>query len=441
MKKELKKLITITSSILTLCNIVSAHDMPSPVVGEKIADAVYSDLAVYINHYPIPSYNVNDYSVIIAEDLVNYCCDVAWNEESRTLNITKSSDKNEFTPPAVYKPSVPTGTFFRDVLFTDITTFVNGKEVTSFNINGQTMIVIDEFGECMDGYTWAPGVHSAKAWLENKHMKDFNYLEYRTKEILNMAEYCAINTSVFSDYDDLNLDGTDEFFEIICDGDNHLITVKFNNIIRTIETENSPNTMQAYVCDVDTNDGVKDLAFTISEIDAGDSLYILKCDNNLTPYRFEEKNPDGSSSYIDHCDLGYIGFYSKFNFNDDGTFSVKSQTNSYGMWSIIKNYSLANGFFTENISDYYEVIPEHYSTYGLKSKEKEMSEIGYIKAHSDFHSNNITINKNEYFTVVFDDCKDNLYITKENGESGWICIKDRIHDLMELNEDYFYIAG
>lgn len=116
--------------------------------GDVTGRAVYTDIAAYINGYPIPSYNVDGYTVIVAEDLRNYGFDVVWDGEARTLSIYLSGGTiNGMSGVCTYPNAV--GRKFADTLFTDIKTFVNGSPITSYSINGYTMIelkALDEFG-------------------------------------------------------------------------------------------------------------------------------------------------------------------------------------------------------------------------------------------------------------------------------------------------------
>ncbi len=112
--------------------------------GDVLGYAKYTDISAYINHYPITSYNINDYTAVVAEDLRNYGFNVEWNGENRSLFITKNADATQITPyGTVYKHSAKAGQNSFPYLQTDIVTYVNGSKVDSFNIDGRTCIYID----------------------------------------------------------------------------------------------------------------------------------------------------------------------------------------------------------------------------------------------------------------------------------------------------------
>lgn len=135
--------------------------------GDIIGYAKYTDISAYINHYPITSYNINDYTAVIAEDLRNYGFNVIWNGNDRSLSITRNNNANEITPyGTIYKYSEKAGQNSFPYLETDIVTYINGQKVDSFNINGQTCVYIDDlapYGEVV----WVPEIRAIKMWISD----------------------------------------------------------------------------------------------------------------------------------------------------------------------------------------------------------------------------------------------------------------------------------
>lgn len=421
-------------------------------VGDKIGEAVYSDLSVYINHYPIPAYVVNDYAVIIAEDLVNYCCDVDWDGNTRTLSITKSDEKTSFNVPEIYKTSMPVGTKYSDVLYTDIQAHVNGNSVTSFNINGRTMIVIDEFGNYTDGYTWVPELRAAKAWLDGKHITEYRPLSQRTVNLFNLYDYDY--TEHFYNSADFDFDGKAEKIAIDISSPtedtwmDQKMRITIGDSVRTVDTIGAW-IAAVYVCDIDASDGCKDIAIITDEGSADPVLRIFRYDDYLTQYQFQGYDYyEDRVSAIDELWTGYIDSC-YFNANDDGSITVECQTPSMGMWNVYKTFYRDDyGVFVEAKPEYYEILPdfmqnalEYMDIYG---KERTMWQQGYIKAYIKFSSNGLTINKGDYFKVLYDDGNDYVYAVKENGKAGWIYIgwtDTNWEDRYNLNQHYFYMAG
>lgn len=114
----------------------------SPAFAQNLA--VKSDIKAYIDYTPIRSYNIDGYTYVIAEELRNYGFDVIWNNDDRTLRIYRK----ELTAPIYTKELFdldfdPVSSSY--IIYpTDIKTYLNGSEVNSFNIGGQTVIQIDE---------------------------------------------------------------------------------------------------------------------------------------------------------------------------------------------------------------------------------------------------------------------------------------------------------
>ncbi len=116
-------------------------------VGDKVSSYAYTDIVTYINDTPIESFNINWETAVIVEDLVNYGFNVAWDPGARTLKVTRSAGK-PFA--ASYKPAASghkNGDYAGDVLYTDIVTYFDGKKVESFNINGRTIVYVNDIAD------------------------------------------------------------------------------------------------------------------------------------------------------------------------------------------------------------------------------------------------------------------------------------------------------
>ncbi len=161
----MKKSISILLVIVCLCsfNFVVAQAK----VGDRIGEALNTDIVAYVNHYAIPSYAVNGQSVVVAEDLRNFGFDVVWDGENRALYITRNQNTDVQTMQV--DKSAVTGSVFADILETDIRVFANDKQITSYAMNGYTMIPIEElnmFGEV----TWSNEERAIKLWVDGLHI-------------------------------------------------------------------------------------------------------------------------------------------------------------------------------------------------------------------------------------------------------------------------------
>lgn len=402
--------------------------------GDRIARADYTDMSVYINHYPIESYMVGGYAVIPAEELANYCCDVVWSEADWALYITKSETKQEFTAPMVYRSSRP-GKFYSDVYKTDIRCIINGTEVPTFNINGRIFITIDDFGLCMDEYTWADWAYAAKAWLNGKPIKEYKSIPFGT-DLLFLSD-STDDPLNWSGVHDLNYDGIKENIRVSVSRNDGSIEVNVGGRKKSFGWAVSIKAV--YVCDIDSSDGVMDLAIMFSNDHACSDLYVIKYDKNLSVYDFLQ--------FSEIYNVLYLGPYEPyFRVIDDNTIIIKKMTCSQGMWPIFATYKLDRYgmIFNEVKSSYYEILPEFmsYNTWKeLSQYESEMWDKGYIKAYKTYYDS-IPIYKGEYFKVLYDDGNNYLFIVKENGQAGWISIPyNSGWGLRDLNPHFFIMGG
>jgi len=112
-------------------------------VGDVIDHVLNTDIVAYVNSKAIKSYNINGNTAVLAEDLMNYGFNVTWNQDARTLDIKKGDG----TITSTYAPvanTEPVGSVAMDVLYTDIVTSMNGEKITSYNVNGSTIVYIDD---------------------------------------------------------------------------------------------------------------------------------------------------------------------------------------------------------------------------------------------------------------------------------------------------------
>lgn len=110
--------------------------------GDIIGYTKYTDIAAYINNYAILSFNVNDKTYVVAEDLANFGFDVRWDGESRSLYIERDPQKKyikQYSVPYETEPSM-VGKNAYPIIETDIKTYVTGIEVSSYNIDGKTIV-------------------------------------------------------------------------------------------------------------------------------------------------------------------------------------------------------------------------------------------------------------------------------------------------------------
>ena len=162
----MKKIIAVVLCAVLMLSCFSM--VASAKVGDVIGLALHTDIVAYINHYAIPSYAVNGQSVIVAEDLRNFGFDVTWDQWDRSLTISRNWDTN-VKSMSVNKAGVP-GTKFTDIYATDIKVYAGGRRITSYAMNGYTMVPMEEltmFGEVH----WVQNERALKMWVDGLHMR------------------------------------------------------------------------------------------------------------------------------------------------------------------------------------------------------------------------------------------------------------------------------
>ena len=110
-------------------------------VGDEIGDVRNTDIRTYVNGHRIPSFNINNRSVVMLRDLVHYGFDTTFNEVTRTATLIRNYDK-PFNPILDFEATMgPPGSLAFRHLHTDITAVINGVTVQSFNVRGYTAIL------------------------------------------------------------------------------------------------------------------------------------------------------------------------------------------------------------------------------------------------------------------------------------------------------------
>lgn len=141
--KKIRKLLA--ALMLVICSSALAVPVSAYKIGDVKGRALYTDIIASINDYNIASYNINNYTAVVAEDLRNYGFDVIWLDEERALYIDRAATNkvdSTYIAPAV--PASLVGKKAQNVLYTDIKTYINGAEVTSYNINGKTIVFFED---------------------------------------------------------------------------------------------------------------------------------------------------------------------------------------------------------------------------------------------------------------------------------------------------------
>ncbi len=124
-------------------------------VGKKAGDYFSTDIVTKVNGTAIDAFNIGGQTVISAEDLIYHGFSVTWNGELRTLQI-KYTGENQSSSKTVQptKNNFPVGTDIGDYYYTDIVTYLDGKEITSYNVGGRTYIWAEEMKDFGYNVIW-----------------------------------------------------------------------------------------------------------------------------------------------------------------------------------------------------------------------------------------------------------------------------------------------
>jgi len=144
----MKRLFTVLLTFLICIGLMSG------VSADSFKYALHTDIVAYINDAPIRSFNIDGFTGIVAEDLLQYGFGVKYDDSIRTLEVYRLNNKitSTYTPEEL---TAPVGSKKAKIYDTDIKTYVNGNLVQSFNIGGETIIFIDEL-LCYGEVVWHP---------------------------------------------------------------------------------------------------------------------------------------------------------------------------------------------------------------------------------------------------------------------------------------------
>lgn len=199
MKKIIAIVVTVIMLMSCTCMVAQAK------VGDVIGSALHTDIVVYINNYAVPSYAVNGTSVIVAEDLKNFGFDVIWDGGIRTLVLRRN--QNPQPTPMFVSKGYTTGTKYTNILATDISVLANGERLTSYAMNGYTMIPVEElamYGEVI----WDPDQRALKLWLNGlDYSEDMQLVSKRNYSGTSVPDFGWVTESICFIWED-EWDGT-----------------------------------------------------------------------------------------------------------------------------------------------------------------------------------------------------------------------------------------
>ncbi|MBE7037624.1 MAG: hypothetical protein E7404_01830 [Ruminococcaceae bacterium] len=179
-----------------------------------------TDICAYINNFPVATYNLNNQNAVYASGLRKYGFDVTWNDEERRVDISLSDEDIKGPDETILRDELTNaGRVISSAKDTDIVTYIDGKKVESFNIDGYTVIYFKElkiFGEI----NWDAKMRIAMLTIDEKNETEFEEAPYKydlatkvptleniTGELKRETEHISLSSVVYKyNGEDINLE-------------------------------------------------------------------------------------------------------------------------------------------------------------------------------------------------------------------------------------------
>ena len=114
-----------------------------------VADTVYTtDILTFVDNKPIKGFAISGKTMIALEDLRNFGFSVSYDDNIRTLFVTKTHKATESMNVSVEREDV--GNIVGYVYETDIEAIVNGVKVDAYAIDGKMAAAVEDLGVYAD---------------------------------------------------------------------------------------------------------------------------------------------------------------------------------------------------------------------------------------------------------------------------------------------------
>ena len=137
MKKTLGFIAILISALVGLAGLAYANQ-----AGDRGGDVLHTDIRVFIDDIAIMGYNINGTTYIVANHLTAHGFVVEWDEAARRVDISRGTSTTSPEPVPDHRENP--GTIAFPFYFTDIITYADGQRVSSFNVEGRTVVRISE---------------------------------------------------------------------------------------------------------------------------------------------------------------------------------------------------------------------------------------------------------------------------------------------------------
>ena len=159
---------------------------------------------------------------------------------------------------------------------------------------------------------------------------------------------------------------------------------------------------------------------------------------SLEPLRFSEGEVSDMFLPLSHMWSAGIAL------GDGSSFGIWRETTSTAMWQTKRTCTVEDDKITELEEDKYETNTKEFLTPKIDydtayfSSEEEYNRLweGYALCYKDYDF----LKAGEYFTLLYDDGNNNIYVKTDSGEEGWIQIPDD-YSGYEISPWLLYLAG
>ena len=167
----------IFSAAAGLFTLAAAAGASAYGIGESIGRVYYSGIDTYINNYPIRAYSTDGRQLICAEDLRGYGFTVDWSAEDKALYISPDYSVTELARDDSVKRSIYLANKRAyDIVYSDISVYINGEPVESYSIDGRMMIKLREL-EKIGTVEYSAELNRSAAYIDGLPMTEYAPLE------------------------------------------------------------------------------------------------------------------------------------------------------------------------------------------------------------------------------------------------------------------------
>lgn len=142
----MKRFLFILLLCFIICNNVFAQ------YERESGDVYYTDVKAYIKDIPIEVFDIEGEIVVECENLESYGFFVAWDSNERVLrlaeNVYETEELKNKSNTLINEDKHNTENIAKKYYCSDIVTYLNGKKIKSYNVDGKTLIPIKGMADC-----------------------------------------------------------------------------------------------------------------------------------------------------------------------------------------------------------------------------------------------------------------------------------------------------